>query len=104
MPKSALPMLLLLACSTDRVTPGAIRISEVVSANAADSNSGGCDELGECQDWIEVENLTDRRLDLRDLWISDSDTNPLRHRLRHRDPIAIEPRGYQILFADGQPD
>jgi hypothetical protein len=84
-------LLLLVACSGRDAGPRELSISEVMTSNP--------DEGG---DWIELENLTDRRLDLRGLWLSDSETKPMKHQLEHDEPILLPPRERLVFYADGE--
>jgi hypothetical protein len=60
------------------------------------------DELGEYDDWIELENLTDRELDLAGLFVSDFALNPERYTLAEDQELSIAPRSFLLLFADGE--
>lgn len=83
--------------------PGELRLSEVASSNVEDGAPASCDEAGECEDWIEVENLTDRPLELQGVWLSDRLDTPFAHQLSRSASIPVPPRGRAILFADAEP-
>lgn len=94
-----------LAACADRTAeprPGELRISEVVSSNPSDGAPAGCDELGECEDWIELESTVDRPLELSGLWLSDRVEDAFVHQLSRHRPLPLSPRGRLVLFADGE--
>jgi hypothetical protein len=98
-----LPAIVLFGCpGPDHALPGEVRISEVQSSNLGGGPGAARDELGEYDDWIELENLTDRKLSLSELFVSDFVLNPERFVLAEGAELTIEPRGFLLLFADGE--
>jgi hypothetical protein len=102
--RSAVVFALLLGCSgrPDRARDGEVRISEVVTSNLGGGPGAARDELGEYDDWIELENLTDRELDLAGMWISDAAGNPQRWTVPDEEAVPIAPKGFALIFADGE--
>ncbi len=58
-------------------------------------------EDGAFPDWIELFNLTDERVSLDGYGLSDDPDDPRRHVLSGG--LALEPGGFAVLWADGQP-
>lgn len=102
----ALPALsaLLAACSggASPPVPGDLIVTEIAAKNAGGGPGSARDERGDYDDWIELYNPTDRKLDLAGLWVSDFLDNPSRYRLPDEAPIVVEPGAYVLLFADGE--
>ncbi len=75
-------------------------INEFVASNSEDSSIK--DQNGESEDWIELYNNTDQRVDLKDFYLSDDPSNPFKWRLS---PGAhVESDGYLIVWADEEPN
>ncbi len=77
---------------------GPVRINELMS----DNETGATDEEGKFEDWIELYNDSDSRVDLSGFAISDDPTRPQRYVFP--DGVAIEARGYLIIWADDDQD
>jgi hypothetical protein len=102
--KRWVPVLLVASC-VDRGTPpiaGELAVSEVASKNAGGGPFAARDELGEYDDWIELEVGADHRIDLAGLLISDTKGNPSRFSIDDDEPVTAEPGSRVLLFADGE--
>ncbi len=77
---------------------GPVRINELV----ADNETGPTDEEGKFEDWIELYNDSDARVDLSGYGISDDPERPQRYVFP--DGVAIGPRAYLIVWADDDQD
>ena len=64
------------------------------------------DEYGEYDDWIEIYNGNDFPVNLGGLYITDSRNNPLKQIIPEdsSEVTTIEPKGYLLFWADGQPE
>lgn len=67
----------------------------------ADNGFAVEDDDGAFSDWIELYNLTDEPLSLDGHGLSDDPDRPRRHVLTGG--LELEPGGYLVLWADGQP-
>jgi hypothetical protein len=74
-------------------------INEVVPRNA---DGPPRDEFGETDDWIELYNGNDFALRLGGYFLSDDRDDTLKSELP--DELVIEPLGFFVLWADGQPE
>ena len=76
-----------------------LRINEFLSSNDGSYR----DEHGESDDWIELFNPTGDSIDIAGLFLTDSLQDPLKHQIPSGDiATIIPPKGYLILWADGQ--
>ena len=64
------------------------------------------DEFGEYDDWIELYNGSDSKVNFGGLFLTDDLDDPTLMRVRQNEPDSthIQAGGYKVLFADGTPD
>jgi len=68
------------------------------------SENGIPDEMGESEDWIELYNGNSEAIFLDNLYLTDSLGDPFKHRITDiRSSLIIQPGGYVVLYADGEP-
>lgn len=61
------------------------------------------DEYWESDDWIELYNRGNKKIDIRGMFITDNDDNPIKYQIPNTaDPITILPGEYLLLWADDQ--
>ena len=69
------------------------------------SNDACCaDEYGEYDDWIEIYNAGDDTVNLAGFYLSDDKSAPKKSQLPTNANIKIAPKGFIVLWADGQPE
>ncbi len=73
-----------------------IKINEIMS-----SNSTIPDDHGETDDWIELYNTSDSAIDIGGMYVSDDISAPKKWRISSS--TIIQPHGFLVLWADGQP-
>lgn len=73
--------------------PPNILFNEVLAQNEAATK----DNFGEYNDWFELFNPTDERIDLTGMYVSDNLSNPRKWRLGN---LCIPPQGFLLLWAD----
>lgn len=78
-----------------------LRINEFMAANH--SSTGIHDEHGDYDDWIELYNATDNHIDIAGMYVAD-DQNICQIPTGYASQTTIQPGGYLILWADGEPD
>jgi len=103
-----LPMVLAAACGNkddDPVDTGAdvvtlpnIYINEFMASNS----STYADESGAFPDWIELYNASNEDADLTGWWITDDNTEPMKHEIL--EGVVVPAGGFFVLFADGDID
>lgn len=79
-----------------------IWINEIAAVN----NETITDDHGEYEDWVEIHNFGDDPVDLNSAFVTDDPTFPTMHQLTETTPgeLIIEPGGFIVLWADGQPE
>lgn len=77
-----------------RAQTSPVLINEIVAANQTTIS----DPQGEYDDWIELINVTDSRVDLSGMFLSDNPANP--RKWRFPDGTVLEPRSYLLVWAD----
>ncbi|MDG1330902.1 MAG: CotH kinase family protein [Crocinitomicaceae bacterium] len=80
----------------------AIVINEILASN----DEAYSDGFGEFDDWIELYNSTDERIDLGGMFLTDDLDDPTRYRIPEREDkwTTIAPKGYALYWADGDPE
>lgn len=80
----------------------AIVINEILASN----DEAYADGFGESDDWIELYNTTDERIDLGGMFLTDDLDNPTRYRIPERPDnwTTIAPKSYALFWADGDPE
>ena len=80
----------------------AIIINEILASNHDDYSDG----FGETDDWIELYNTTNERIDLGGFFLTDDLDNPTRYQIPQRSDnwTTIAPNGYALYWADADPE
>ncbi len=69
------------------------------------SNDACCaDEYGEFDDWIELYNAGDDTVSLTGFYLSDDKSTPKKYQIPTTADLKILPKGFIVLWADGQPE
>ncbi len=69
------------------------------------SNDACCaDEYGEFDDWIELYNAGDDTISLAGFYLSDDKSDPKKFQIPKTADLKILPKGFIVLWADGQPE
>lgn len=77
-----------------------IVINEIMADNR--STLEDPDERLEYPDWFEVHNFSNLAIDMSGMYLTDDPANLRQYRIP--DGVVIEPRGYRIFIADGEPE
>jgi surface antigen len=77
-----------------------LMINEFMASN--DSNSTDPDDPTEYPDWIELYNASSSPIALGGKYLTDDLTVP--NKFRIADSVVIQPKGYLVFYADGEPD
>ena len=80
------------------ITPIAESSPVVINELMAFNTSSLKDPQGENDDWIELYNLSDQRIDLSGMYLSDNKDNP--RKWAFHENTTISPKGYLIVWAD----
>lgn len=80
----------------------AILINEFLASN----DEAYSDGFGEFDDWLELYNTTDERIDLGGMFLTDDLDDPTRYRIPERKDnwTTIAPKGFALFWADGDPE
>jgi hypothetical protein len=78
----------------------------VINEFMASNNETYADGFGEFDDWIELYNTTDERIDLGGMFLTDDLDNPTKYQIPKRTDkwTTIAPKGYALYWADGDPE
>ncbi|MFK7784397.1 MAG: CotH kinase family protein [Crocinitomicaceae bacterium] len=78
----------------------------VINEFLASNDEGYFDGFGEYDDWIELYNTTNERIDLGGMFLTDDLDNPTRYRIPERKDewTTIAPKGYALYWSDGDPE
>lgn len=77
-------------------------INEILASNHHDYADG----FGEHDDWVELYNNTEERVDLGGMFLTDDLDDPTRYKIPERTDkwTTIPPKGYALYWADGDPE
>ncbi len=106
MPKSGtlLPFIFLVVSFTSYslAQQPSIVINEILANNDDDYSDG----FGENDDWIELYNTTDERIDLGGMFLTDDLDNPTRYKIPKRSDkwTTIGPNAFALFWADADPE
>ncbi len=95
---------------TNGGTPGKVNNSVIdkifINEFLADNDNCYADEFGEYDDWVEIYNANDLPVNLEGLFITDNLNNLFKYQIPvdSAEQILIAPKGYILLWADGQPE
>lgn len=103
-----LGLCLLWVAYTPTLTLGAQNTKKELQINEFMASNGDTilDNYGESSDWIEIFNLSKEPINIGGYYISDRQDEPLKYRIPDGYPekTTVPPRGYILLWADGNPE
>lgn len=106
MPNSVVLQLVLIAMLSCANATVAQQQSVVINEILASNKDAYSDGFGEFDDWIELYNTTDERIDLGGMFLTDNLNDPTRYRIPEREDkwTTIGPKAYALYWADGDPE